>query len=242
MTDSMDEHRLDEALEALRRSLTQPPEEHIAQRHLAAMRHAAREQSPVAGWAWRRERRNAMPGFKPRWIATGVAALLGLAGGLAAADLLPDPAQHLVSQLIAHTGVDVPDPHDNNGKAGEQGHNDDGDVGTQSNEHGKTVSSAAQSDEFEGCEHGQAVRDVALGDTNPGDPDPQGPPDGHDPCDQGGGVTDDSGPGTTDGQGNGDVHGQSGDDHGNAPDNPGDGLPANAADQANENAGVGDND
>lgn len=190
-----------EALEAIRSALTAPPPEHVAQRHLAAMRDAASE-APAGWWAGLRQRnvgRNPMPALTPRWLVVGAVALLGFTGGLAAAGNLPDAAQSFVSQTVSHVGLDLPDPADDNAKA--KGHDEgdadaDGDsddvTGSDEDNHGQTVSSVARDDSLEGCEHGQAVRDVASSKSQ-GNEDAPGRSEDHDPCANAGADGEDEG-------------------------------------------------
>jgi len=42
--------------------------------------------------------------------AAAAALVLGAGIGLASVDALPDPAQRLAAQVLAHAGVDVPEP------------------------------------------------------------------------------------------------------------------------------------
>jgi hypothetical protein len=82
----------------------------------------------------------------PRRVAAlGLAAALTLTGGLAAADVLPDPAQDAVANVAGHLGLDLPHSSD---------------VPDQTS-HGKEVSNVARSTPEEGCEKGQAISEVA---------------------------------------------------------------------------------
>jgi hypothetical protein len=82
----------------------------------------------------------------PRRVAAlGLAAALTLTGGLAAADVLPDPAQDAVASVAGHLGLDLPDSSD---------------VPDQTS-HGKEVSNVARATQEEGCEKGQAISEVA---------------------------------------------------------------------------------
>jgi hypothetical protein len=82
----------------------------------------------------------------PRRVAAlGLAAALTLTSGLAAADVLPDPAQDAVASVAAHLGLDFPDSAD---------------VPDQTS-HGKDVSDVARTTPEEGCEKGQAISEVA---------------------------------------------------------------------------------
>jgi hypothetical protein len=82
----------------------------------------------------------------PRRVAAlGLAAALTLTGGLAAADVLPDPAQDAVASVAGHLGLDFPHSSD---------------VPDQTS-HGKEVSNVARATQEEGCEKGQAISEVA---------------------------------------------------------------------------------
>jgi hypothetical protein len=82
----------------------------------------------------------------PRRVAAlGLAAALTLTGGLAAADVLPDPAQDAVANVAGHLGLDFPHSSD---------------VPDQTS-HGKEVSNVARATQEEGCEKGQAISEVA---------------------------------------------------------------------------------
>lgn len=190
MDDLHDDPRLRALLEELRRSLTASPDEQIARRHLTAMRDAAADTEPSGWWARfaerRAVRRNPAPAFAPRWLAAGLAALLGLTGGLAAADVLPDSAQRVVARTVSHVGLDLPDPDDRGHSADVDAQNDEDDVDAQNDEvdveaddHGKTVVSVAQDESLEGCEKGQAVRDEA---SSKNEADEDAPGLDHDPC------------------------------------------------------------
>jgi hypothetical protein len=80
-----------------------------------------------------------------RVAVLGLAASLMLTGGLAAADVLPDPAQDAVANVAGHLGLDFPHSAD---------------VPDQTS-HGKEVSNVARTTQEEGCEKGQAISEVA---------------------------------------------------------------------------------
>ena len=80
-----------------------------------------------------------------RVAVLGLAAALTLTGGLAAADVLPGPAQDAVANVASHLGLDFPHSAD---------------VPDQTS-HGKEVSSVARSTPEVGCEKGQAISGVA---------------------------------------------------------------------------------
>jgi hypothetical protein len=81
--------------------------------------------------------------FTPRRVAAlGLAAALTLTGGLAAADVLPDPAQDAVANVAGHLGLDFPHSAD-------------------VSDHGNEVSNVARATQEEGCEKGQAISKVA---------------------------------------------------------------------------------
>lgn len=96
----------------------------------------------------------------PRRVAAlGLAAALTLTGGLAAADVLPDPAQDAVANVAEHLGLDFPHSSD---------------VPDQTS-HGKEVSNVAHATQEEGCEKGQAISEVASSfaqDHRKSDPEP----------------------------------------------------------------------
>jgi hypothetical protein len=89
----MDEH--DDVLQRLRRLGTQPIDPDQRAADLTAM---ARVRPPAA--------------LRPklRLAAAFLAGLLIGGSGLAAADALPDPAQHVAHTVLGRVGVDVPDP------------------------------------------------------------------------------------------------------------------------------------
>jgi hypothetical protein len=94
-----------------------------------------------------------------RVAVLGLAAALTLTGGLAAADVLPDPAQDAIANVAGHLGLNLP-------------HSDD--VPDQTS-HGGEVSNVAHSTPEEGCEKGQAISEVASSfgqDHRTGDPEP----------------------------------------------------------------------
>ena len=80
-----------------------------------------------------------------RMAVLGLAAALTLTGGLAAADVLPDPAQDAVANVAGHLGLHFPHSAD---------------VPDQT-AHGNEVSNVARSTPEEGCEKGQAIVEVA---------------------------------------------------------------------------------
>jgi hypothetical protein len=80
-----------------------------------------------------------------RVAVLGLAAALTLTGGLAAADVLPDPAQDAIANVAGHLGLDFPHSAD---------------VSDQTS-HGNEVSNVARSTLEEGCEKGQAISEVA---------------------------------------------------------------------------------
>jgi hypothetical protein len=80
-----------------------------------------------------------------RVAVLGLAAALTLTGGLAAADVLPDPAQDAVASVAGHLGLDFPHSAD---------------VADQTS-HGEEVSNVARTTPEEGCEKGQAISEVA---------------------------------------------------------------------------------
>ncbi|MGH2581177.1 MAG: hypothetical protein ACRDGP_10080 [Actinomycetota bacterium] len=80
-----------------------------------------------------------------RVAVLGLAAALTLTGGLAAADVLPDPAQDAVANVAGHLGLHFPHSAD---------------VSDQTS-HGNEVSNVARSTLEEGCEKGQEVSEVA---------------------------------------------------------------------------------
>jgi hypothetical protein len=77
-----------------------------------------------------------------RVAVLGLAAALTLTGGLAAADVLPDPAQDAVANVAGHLGLDFPHSAD-------------------VSDHGNEVSNVARATPEEGCEKGQAISEVA---------------------------------------------------------------------------------
>jgi hypothetical protein len=119
-----------------------------------------------------------------RVAVLGLAAALTLTGGLAAADVLPDPAQDAVANVAGHLGLDFPHSAD----AADQ------------TSHGEEVSNVARSTPEEGCEKGQAISEVASSfaqNHRKSDPEPI-------PCDEAQAAGDHShrgGPGSGDGVG-----------------------------------------
>jgi hypothetical protein len=94
-----------------------------------------------------------------RVAVLGLAAALTLTGGLAAADVLPDPAQDAIANVAAHLGLDFPQSTD---------------VPDQTS-HGNEVSNVARATQEEGCEKGQAISEVASSfaqDHRKSDPEP----------------------------------------------------------------------
>jgi hypothetical protein len=96
----------------------------------------------------------------PRRVAAlGLAAALTLTGGLAAADVLPDPAQDAVANVAGHLGLDFPHSAEV----------------TDQTTHGEEVSNVARTTPEEGCEKGQAISEVASSfaqDHRKSDPEP----------------------------------------------------------------------
>jgi hypothetical protein len=119
-----------------------------------------------------------------RVAVLGLAAALTLTGGLAAADVLPGPAQDAVANVAGHLGLDFPHSAD---------------VPDQTS-HGQEVSSVAHSTPEVGCEKGQAISEVASSFAQNhlnGDPEPI-------PCDKAqaaGGHSHQAGPGSGNGVG-----------------------------------------
>lgn len=191
----MDNHdpQLNAVLDAIRAELARPPAEHIAQRHLTAMRATAPHSAGRRLW------RNPMPVVTFRSSAVSAAVAMAFVLGLAAAGTLPDSAQNVVAETVSKVGLDLPDPDDERGGGhGKTGEADDSSEGDDSGEggdadstdkadnHGRTVSSVAHDDSLEGCEHGQAVSDVASSKSESSGTG-SGTDADHDPCDHGGG-------------------------------------------------------
>ena len=80
-----------------------------------------------------------------RVAVLGLAAALTLTGGLAAADVLPDPAQDAVASVAGHLGLHLPHSAEV----------------TDQTSHGEEVSNVAHTTPEEGCEKGQAISEVA---------------------------------------------------------------------------------
>jgi len=94
-----------------------------------------------------------------RVAVLGLAAALTLTGGLAAADVLPHPAQDAVANVAGHLGLDFPHSAD---------------VPDQTS-HGQEVSNVARSTPEVGCDKGQAISEVASSfaqNHRNGDPEP----------------------------------------------------------------------
>ena len=94
-----------------------------------------------------------------RVAALGLAAALTLTSGLAAADVLPDPAQDAVASVAAHLGLDFPHSAD---------------VPDQTS-HGNEVPNVARTTQEEGCVKGHTISEVASSfaqDRRNGDPEP----------------------------------------------------------------------
>ncbi|MGH2711422.1 MAG: hypothetical protein ACRDH9_09500 [Actinomycetota bacterium] len=133
-----------EALERLRGELLVVPEPEVAQRHIAAMRAAARSDSLHEGGIPMR-RRN-----RKRLASLALAATLVLGAGIAAALTLPDQASDEAKERVA----DVQPPS--------QGPSNDGSSNAdEASAHGKAVSAVARDDSTKGCEHGRAVSEAA---------------------------------------------------------------------------------
>jgi hypothetical protein len=81
-----------------------------------------------------------------RVAVLGLAAALTLTGGLAAADVLPDPAQDAVASVAGHLGLDFPHSADV----------------TDQTSHGEEVSDVARTTPEEGCQKGQEISEVAA--------------------------------------------------------------------------------
>lgn len=142
----------------MRRDLLEEPAPAVADRHLAAMKDAAREaegQDAVG----RQQRRRLWMRIRGQRRAAAIAAgaTLALGAGIAAAVTLPDQASDTAREAVSNT----------NGNASTNA------------EHGKAVSDTARNSELEGCEKGQAVADQASAGQR------QAPE--QDPCAQGGG-------------------------------------------------------
>ncbi len=87
-----------------------------------------------------------------RVAVLGLAAALTLTGGLAAAGVLPQPAQDAIASVADHLGLHLPnstEPPDNTSQ------------GPDNAFHGREVSETARSDSSRGCEKGRAVSAVA---------------------------------------------------------------------------------
>jgi hypothetical protein len=119
-----------------------------------------------------------------RVAVLGLAAALTLTGGLAAADVLPGPAQDAVANVAGHLGLDFPHSAD---------------VPDQTS-HGQEVSNVARSTPEVGCDKGQAISEVASSfarNHRTADPEPI-------PCDKAqaaGGHSHQAGPGSGNGIG-----------------------------------------
>jgi hypothetical protein len=108
--------------------------------------------------------------------AAALAGGLTLSTGLAAADVLPGPAQEAASSALSHVGIHVPDRSSDDDtnvttvddRQEDKVANDDDPATHEANEHpdnhGADVSSVAKDDSTEGAEHGAAVCAVASDD------------------------------------------------------------------------------
>lgn len=105
----------------------QTPDEATQSLHLAAIAAAASQLERSAP----RSRSRDMIGtiFKRRStkIAAGAIAVVFATGGLAAADVLPDPAQDAVASIASNVGIDLPDSHEDDAKAKDAVDDDGGD-------------------------------------------------------------------------------------------------------------------
>jgi hypothetical protein len=173
--------RLSELLRELRDELVSEPRD--AGRQVAAMVEAAGEGS--AGFASTRSWSSTVT--RKRVTLLGVAAVLALGMGAAAAVTLPDQASDRAREVVG--SLPHPQPTGTGPPSGVPPEN--------ANDHGEAVSGVAQDDSLEGCEKGAAVSAVASSkaadnrqDDPPG-PDPclQGPPN-----DPGGANTGSDGP------------------------------------------------
>jgi hypothetical protein len=111
--------------------------------------------------------------------AATLAGGLTLSTGLAAADILPAPAQDVASSALSHVGINVPDSNDDNSskvstedqgqqdKAADETSDDSTDPATEQehpDNHGSVVSGVAHDDSTQGAEHGAAVCAAASAD------------------------------------------------------------------------------
>ncbi len=80
-----------------------------------------------------------------RVAALGLAAVLTLTSGLAAAGALPAPAQNAIAAVVGHLGLEIPSTTQH----------------ADGSSHGQEVSSTAHSSSVEGCQKGQGVAAVA---------------------------------------------------------------------------------
>ena len=104
----------------------QAPDEATQTLHLAAIAEAA---SHIERSAPRSRSRNMVSTiFKRRSakIAAGAIAVVFATGGLAAADVLPEPAQDAVASIASNVGIDLPDSHEDDAKV-KDGMDHDGD-------------------------------------------------------------------------------------------------------------------
>ena len=151
----------------LREALLESPSPATAVRHLTAMRTAA-----------------AVPArpsvrHRVRWAGAALAGALTVTGGLGVAGALPGATQGVVADLVSHVGVELPGSDEPVGDAPasppvgavtDDAATDGAGSPAPEGEHGATVVTVAQDPTLTGCDHGQAVAEVAS-DERSGGPD-----------------------------------------------------------------------
>ena len=131
--------------------------------------HPARQASDLAAMAAAVTPRRGLFASKVRVAAAFLAGLLLGSTGLAAADALPDPAQHVAHQVLDRVGVQVPDPERYHGpECGATAKRNHGayvrdDHSLASTECGKKVKTAGAEDEVGEPREGKAAKGPCQG-------------------------------------------------------------------------------
>lgn len=213
-------------IEGVKAATVRPLDREVEERHLAAIKEALHlegsRDSAIQGKRRATRRRSMIAGLlAPLWakIAVAAGAAVLATGGLAAADVLPQPAQDAVASAAERIGLELPSSEDGEEVEAveEEGPEDEG--SPPEHAEGKSVSedvhAVLEDDSLEGRDKGEAVADAASQNRQDAGRNPTGfGPDNHP-----------TGPPEGSGEGDEEVDGQSNNPTGYGPDNHPTGKP-----------------
>jgi hypothetical protein len=141
--------------------------------------------------------------------AAAVAGMMVGTSGLAAANVLPDPIQHVASRVLETVGIDVPDPENHGQDVSETART----TGLEGRDKGEAVSSVAKQSGRSDEEHGNSDEEQGRSDEQPGNSDAEHGKSNEDH----GKSNEDHGKSDEDHGKSDEEHGKSDEDRGNAP-------------------------